>query len=217
MYDNCMTNYRFIVIEGNIGAGKTTLSKKIASDYNANLILERFADNPFLPKFYQNPERYSFPLELSFLADRYRQLKEELTTPNLFKPLIISDYYFMKSLIFSKQTLSDDEYNLYKQLFDIIQKSLPKPDLFVYLSMSTERLLYQISLRGREYEQNITAQYLEKINNGYLEFIKQQSNITTLIIDANNLNFVNNNEHYQKIVKAIFSKEYKHGTTTIVK
>ena len=95
MYDNCMTNYRFIVIEGNIGAGKTTLSKKIASDYNANLILERFADNPFLPKFYQNPERYSFPLELSFLADRYRQLKEELTTPNLFKPLIISDYYFI--------------------------------------------------------------------------------------------------------------------------
>ncbi len=212
-----MNKYRFIVIEGNIGAGKTTLSKKIAADFNANLILERFADNPFLPKFYQNPERYSFPLELSFLADRYHQLKEELTTPDLFKPQIIADYYFMKSLIFSKQTLSEDEYNLYKQLFDIIQKSLPKPDLFVYLSMSTERLLYQISLRGREYEQNITAQYLDKINNSYLEFLKQQTNLTTLIIDANNLNFVNNHEHYKKIVTAIFESKYEQGTTTIIK
>lgn len=212
-----MTKYRFIVIEGNIGAGKTTLSKKIAADYNANLILERYADNPFLPKFYKNPERYSFPLELSFLAERYHQLKEELTNPDLFKPLIIADYYFMKSIIFSKQTLSDDEYALYKQLFDIIQKSLPKPDLFVYLSLSTERLLYQINLRGREYEQDITAQYLDKINNSYFEFIKQQTNLTTLIIDANNLNFVNNPEHYKKIATAIFDNNYEQGTTTIVK
>lgn len=211
-----MSNLRFIVIEGNIGVGKTTLSKKIAADYNAKLILERFAENPFLPKFYENQERYAFPVELSFLADRYHQLKDELANPDLFQPITIADYYFMKSLIFSKQTLSDDEYNLYRQLFDIIHKSLPKPDLFVYLSMSTERLLYQINLRGREYEQSITAEYLEKIHGSYLEFIKHQSQLTTLIIDANNLNFVNNPEHYQKITKAIFNTEYEPGSTTII-
>lgn len=211
-----MSNLRFLVIEGNIGAGKTTLTKKIASDYNAKIILERFADNPFLPKFYENPERYSFPLELSFLAERYHQLKEELTTPDLFQPLTIADYYFMKSLIFSRQTLSDDEYNLYKQLFEIIHRSLPKPDLFVYLSMSTDRLLKQINQRGRPYEKSITASYLEKIHGSYLEFIRQQPSLPTLIIDANNINFLNNNKHYQKITEAIFSKTYKSGTTTII-
>jgi len=211
-----MPNRRYIVIEGNIGAGKTTLCKLLASDKNANLILERFAENPFLPKFYENPERYSFPLELSFLADRYNQLKEQLTNPDIFQPLTISDYYFMKSMIFSKQTLSEDEYNLYKQLFDIIQKSLPKPDLYVFLSMSTERLLYQISLRGREYEKHITPEYLEKINNSYIEFIKQQTQLTILVIDANNLDFVNNVLHFNKIVEAIFNKDYKAGSTTFI-
>jgi deoxyguanosine kinase len=211
-----MSSIRFLVIEGNIGAGKTTLAKKIAGDYNAKIILERFADNPFLPKFYEDQERYSFPLELSFLADRYHQLKEELTTPDLFHPLTVADYYFMKSLIFSRQTLSDDEYNLYKQLFEIIHKSLPKPDLFVYLSMSTDRLLEQIKQRGRAYEQNISAAYLEKIHGSYLEFIKQQPSLPTLIIDANNINFLNNEEDYKKITEAIFSKTYKPGAATII-
>jgi deoxyadenosine/deoxycytidine kinase len=210
-----MSDLRFLVIEGNIGAGKTTLAKKIAADHNAKIILERFADNPFLPKFYKNPKRYSFPLELSFLADRYHQLKEELTT-DLFQPLIVADYYFMKSLIFSRQTLTNDEYNLYRQLFEIIHKSLPKPDLFVYLSMSTDRLLNQIKLRARDYEQTITAEYLEKIHGSYLEFIRQQPTLPTLIIDANNINFVNNKEDYKKVTEAIFSKDYELGTTTII-
>lgn len=211
-----MSSIRFLVIEGNIGAGKTTLAKKIAGDYNAKIILERFADNPFLPKFYEDQERYSFPLELSFLADRYHQLKEELLTPDLFHPLTVADYYFMKSLIFSRQTLSDDEYNLYKQLFEIIHKSLPKPDLFVYLSMSTDRLLEQIKQRGRTYEQNISAAYLEKIHGSYLEFIKQQPSLPTLIIDANNINFLNNEKDYKKITEAIFGKTYKPGAATII-
>jgi deoxyguanosine kinase len=211
-----MSDVRFLVIEGNIGAGKTTLAKKIASDYNAKIILERFADNPFLPKFYEDQERYSFPLELSFLADRYHQLKEELLTPDLFHPLTVADYYFMKSLIFSRQTLSDDEYNLYKQLFEIIHKSLPKPDLFVYLSMSTDRLLEQIKQRGRVYEQNISAAYLEKIHSSYLEFIKQQPTLPTLIIDANNINFLNNENDYKKITEAIFNKTYEPGAATII-
>lgn len=211
-----MADLRFLVIEGNIGAGKTTLAKKIAEDQNAKIILERFAENPFLPKFYENPERFSFPLELSFLADRYHQLKEELSAPDLFHPMIVADYYFMKSLIFSRKTLSNDEYNLYKQLFEIIHKSLPKPDLFVYLSMSTDRLINQIKQRGREYEQKITAEYLDGIHSSYMEFIKQQPHLPTLIIDANNINFVNNPEHYKKVREAIFSKRYSAGSTTII-
>ena len=211
-----MSGLRFLVIEGNIGAGKTTLAKKIAQDKNAKIILERYADNPFLPKFYENPDRYSFPLELSFLADRYHQLKEELSNPDLFHPLTVADYYFMKSLIFSRQTLSSDEYNLYKQLFEIIHNSLPKPDLFVFLSMSTDRLMKQIRQRGREYEQKISASYLDGIHRNYMEFIKQQPNVPTLIIDANNINFVNNPEHYHKVIEAIFSNTYRAGTTTII-
>ena len=144
----------YIVIEGNIGAGKTSLAKRISGDFNGKLILERFADNPFLPKFYKDPERYSFPLELSFLADRYNQLKRELSDRDLFKSFTIADYYFMKSLIFARATLSDDEYNLYRQIFEIIYSTLPKPDLFVYLHVDPDNLLMNIKKRGRDYEQN---------------------------------------------------------------
>lgn len=196
---------KFLVIEGNIGAGKTTLAKKIAEDKNAKLILEQFAENPFLPKFYENPERYSFPLELSFLAERYRQLKEELVMRDLFQPMVVSDYYFMKSLIFSKQTLGDDEYNLYKQLFNIIYKSLPKPDLLIYLNMSPERLLRQIKMRGREYELNITREYLNKIHKSYSEYFKQAETFPVLLVEADNADFINNKEHYTELLRHIFN------------
>jgi deoxyguanosine kinase len=213
-----MTNgsLRYLVIEGNIGAGKTSLVKKIAAGYNARMILERFAENPFLPKFYAQPERFSFPLELSFLADRYHQLKEELASPDLFHPFIVADYYFMKSLIFSRQTLNSDEFNLYRQLFDIVYHSVPKPDLFVYLSMSTERLLNQIKRRNREFEKTITADYLNKIQESYLEFIKQQTGFPVLLIDANSLDYINNETHYQIITDAIFGKTYQPGTTSVI-
>ena len=207
---------KFIVIEGNIGAGKTSLSHKIAEEYNAKLILEQFANNPFLPKFYEDQEKYSFPLEMSFLADRYNQLKSELSERDLFKSFTIADYYFMKSLIFSKQTLQDDEYNLYRQFFHIIYNSLPKPDLYVYLHSNVDKLLKNIKSRGRDYEQDISEDYLQKIQDSYFEFFKQQQELSFLIIDTNELDFVNNTEDYRKISEAIFNAECKKGVNRII-
>lgn len=209
-------DYNFIVIEGNIGAGKTTLSHKISEERNAKLILEQFAENPFLPKFYKDPEKYSFPLEMSFLADRYNQLKKELSERDLFKSFTISDYYFMKSLIFSKQTLQDDEYSLYRQFFHIIYNSLPKPDLYVYLHSNVDKLLSNIKKRGREYEQEISADYLLKIQDSYFEFFKQQRELKFLVIDTNDIDFVNEKSDYEKITKAIFETECKPGLNRII-
>ena len=163
---------RYLVIEGNIGAGKTSLSKLIAERKKGRLFLEQYAENPFLPKFYENPERYSFPLELSFLADRYNQLKNNLSSFDLFNELIVSDYFFMKSLIFSAHTLQEDEYRLYRQLFDIIYSTLPKPDLYIYLHKNIDLLLKNISKRGREYEKKISAEYLKGIETGYFNFLQ---------------------------------------------
>jgi len=201
----------YLVIEGNIGAGKTSFAKKISSELNAKLILEQFADNPFLPKFYKEPDKYSFQLELSFLAERYHQLNKELTSRDLFKAITIADYYFMKSLIFARSTLKDDEYNLYRQIFDIIYKSIPKPDLYVYLHQDIPRLKKNIKKRGRDYEQDISEEYLEKLQNGYFDFFKKQEDIAFLIIDINRLDFVENQDDYEKIKKIIFQKKYEKG------
>lgn len=208
--------FNYLVIEGNIGAGKTSLAKKIAKEYNANLILERFANNPFLPKFYKDPDRYSFPLELSFLADRYKQLKDDLGNFDLFKTFTIADYYFMKSLIFSRATLPQDEFHLYRQLFYIIYNSLPKPDLFVYLHVNVDRLLTNIRNRGRSYEQQITPEYLEKIQEGYFDFFKQHPEYRFLVVDINQLDFVENQNHYKLIIDAIFSQSYSQGITRLI-
>jgi len=207
---------RYLVIEGNIGAGKTSLCQKIADRKNAKLILEQFAENPFLPKFYENPERYSFSLELSFLADRYKQLKKELDNYDLFSELIVSDYYFVKSLLFASSTLDEDEYNLYRQLFDIIYSRIPTPDLYVYLHKSADSLLKNIKTRGREYEQSISRDYLLSIEKEYFKFFKQHENLKILLIDTNNLDFVNNDKDYKSIEKAIFSESYSNGITNII-
>jgi deoxyadenosine/deoxycytidine kinase len=208
--------YNYVVIEGNIGAGKTTLCSKIADQYNARLILEHFADNPFLPKFYSDPEKYSFPLELSFLASRYKQLKEELVPQDLFKAFTIADYYFMKSLVFAASTLTGDEYNLYRQIFYIIYGSLPRPDIFVYLHLSPERLLENINKRGRNYEKSITAGYLQKIQESYFNFFRQNPDNKYLVIDINSVDFVANDNHYRKIVDAIFFDDYPQGLNTLI-
>jgi deoxyguanosine kinase len=192
-----MMNIDFLVIEGNIGAGKTTFAKKLSEEFDAKLILEQFAENPFLPKFYNDPEKYSFPLELSFLAERYGQLKKELTNRDLFHRLTIADYYFMKSLIFAQNTLAQDEYNLYRNFFDIIYERLPKPDLFVYLHLPEEKLLANIRKRGREYEQSINAEYLRKIREGYFTFFTQQDDFPVLIVDTSAIDFVASGEHYR--------------------
>lgn len=196
----------YIAIEGNIGAGKTTLATKIAEDCNAKLILERFADNPFLPKFYKDQNRYAFPLEMSFLADRYQQLSDDLAQFDLFKDFIVADYHIFKSQIFAKVTLQEDEFRLYKTMFDIMYKEMPKPDLYVYLYQNTDRLLANIKKRGRSYEQDIPTNYLEKINQGYLDYIKSQTDINVLIIDISDLDFVKNQEDYIFILNEIKKK-----------
>jgi len=203
--------YNYVVIEGNIGAGKTTLAKRIAEEFNARLILEHFADNPFLPKFYSDPEKYSFPLELSFLASRYRQLKEELVIQDLFRSFTVADYYFMKSLVFAASTLEGDEFNLYRQIFYIIYGSLPKPDLYVYLHLNPDRLLKNIEKRGRTYEKGITREYLQTVQESYFAFFKQNPENKYLIIDINDIDFVNNETHYKKIIETIFGKDYNAG------
>ena len=196
----------YIAIEGNIGAGKTTLATKIAEDCNAKLILERFADNPFLPKFYKDQNRYAFPLEMSFLADRYQQLSDDLAQFDLFKDFIVADYHIFKSQIFAKVTLQEDEFRLYKTMFDIMYREMPKPDLYVYLYQNTDRLLANIKKRGRSYEQDISSNYLENINQGYLEYIKSQTDINALIIDISELDFVKNQEDYIYILNEIQNK-----------
>jgi len=201
-----LNQYNYIAIEGNIGAGKSTLALKMAQDFNAKTVLERFADNPFLPKFYEDQNRYAFSLEMSFLADRYQQLSDDLSQFDLFKDFIIADYHIFKSLLFSKITLEVDEFRLYRTLFDIIYKEMPKPDLYIYLYQNTDRLLENIKNRGRSYEQDITAEYLEKINKGYLEYIKTQTNLNVLVIDVSNRDFVNKQEDYLFILDAIQQK-----------
>lgn len=207
--------YNYISIEGNIGAGKTSLAHLIAEEYNARLILERFEDNSFLPKFYENPRQYAFPLELSFLADRYQQLKDQLSTQDLFKTFTVADYFIAKSLIFAQKTLESDEFTLYSRLFNIIISALPKPDLLVYLYVDINRLKNNISNRGRLYEQNIQPEYLDKIQSGYMDFIRQQTDMRILIIDTNPIDFVNNPDDYQLIKETIF-QSYKKGIHRII-
>jgi 2-amino-4-hydroxy-6-hydroxymethyldihydropteridine diphosphokinase len=201
-----LEQFNYIAFEGNIGAGKTTLATKIAEDFNAKTVLERFADNPFLPKFYEDQNRYAFPLEMSFLADRYKQLSDDLAQFDLFKDFIVADYHIFKSLIFAKVTLQEDEFRLYKTLFDIVYREMPKPDLYIYLYQNTERLLENIKKRGRSYEQNIPADYLDKINSGYLDYIKSQTDLNVLIIDVSDRDFVKNQEDYLFILEEIRQK-----------
>ena len=198
-----INQYKYIAIEGNIGAGKTSLAKKIAIDFNSKLILERFADNPFLPKFYKDPDRYAFTLEMSFLSERYQQISEDLSQLNMFNELIVSDYDIHKSLIFSKVNLNEDEFSLYRKLFYDMYKQTLKPDLFVFLNQEIPRLQKNINRRGRDYENEITDEYLLKINSGYFEFFKSRPDINFKIIDISALDFVENRLDYLSIIDSI--------------
>ena len=193
----------FLAIEGNIGAGKTTLAQKISTDFQAKLVLERFADNPFLPKFYEDQARYAFPLEMSFLADRFQQFTDDTSQFDLFKNFMVSDYDVFKSIIFAEVTLQQEEFSLYKQLFNFMYKEVKKPDLYIYLYQNTNRLLENIKKRGRTYEQNIEPEYLDKINQGYLNYIKSFPHKSSLIIDVSELDFVEKSADYEAILKKI--------------
>ena len=195
--------FSFLTIEGNIGAGKTTLARMMSRDFNGKLILERFEENPFLPKFYDEPDRYAFPLEMSFLADRYQQLTDELARPELFSTGLISDYFIIKSLIFAGVTLSDDEYALYRKIFNFMYRDLRKPDLYVYLYRTPENLLENIAQRGRDYEKNITARYLSDVHKAYMQFMQEQTDMPVLILDVTGVDFMRNPEKYREIVRTI--------------
>ena len=203
-------NYSYIAIEGNIGSGKTSLAHLIAKQNSARLVLERFEDNSFLPKFYKNPEQYAFPLEMSFLADRFQQLKDELKARELFSPFTVADYFIDKSLIFARQTLKNDEYALYSRLFEIISASLPGPDLIVYLYNNIPNLLNNIKKRGRSYEQDMQPAYLEKIQQGYFDYFRSKASRRILILDTRNIDFVGSEEDYRLVYRAIFD-EYPAG------
>ncbi len=201
--------YNFVTIEGNIGAGKTTLAHLLSKHYDARLILEGFADNPFLPKFYENPEQYAFPLELFFMAERYKQLKELLQTKDMFQTNTISDYLFTKCLLFAKVNLPSEEFRLYQKLFDIINPQIVQPDILIYLHTPVNRLQENIKKRNRKYEQAIPNDYLFSLQETYTQYIKQH-NIKTLFVDASNADFLGNEKHLKVITDAL-EKEYENG------
>lgn len=209
--------YNYVAIEGTMGAGKTTLSTRISKDFNAKLILEEYEPdkNPFLAKFYAEPDKYAFQVEMTFLALRFQQLKDKLANLDLFHDFIISDYYVAKSLIFSRETLQPDEYSLFSRFFNIIFSNIPKPELMVYLYLDVEHLQHNIRKRGRDYEQKIDDSYLENLQKGYFEFIRQQTDMRILILDTNNIDFVANESDYQKIIDAI-DQPYNIGIHRIV-
>jgi len=206
--DNPM-NYHFITIEGNIGAGKTTLAHLLARHYNARLVLEEFADNPFLSKFYENQQQYAFPLELFFMAERFKQLKELIQQKDLFQNITVSDYLFTKCLLFAKVTLADDEFRLYQRLFEIIDQQLLQPDILIYLHAPVSKLQANIKKRNRSYEQNIPDEYLFSIQETYTHYIKQH-NIKTIFVDASNSDFLGNEKHLKVITDAL-EKDYDEG------
>lgn len=202
-------NYHFITIEGNIGAGKTTLAHLLAKRYNARLILEAFADNPFLSKFYENPQQYAFPLELFFMAERYKQLKDLIHTKDMFQSVTVTDYLFTKCLLFAKVNLPEEEFRLYQKLFEIIHQQLVEPQILIYLHAPVQKLQANIKRRNRSYEQSIPDEYLFNIQQTYTNYIKQH-NIKTLFIDASNADFLGNEKHFKVITDAL-EKDYDNG------
>lgn len=192
-------NYRYIAVEGNIGSGKTTLATMLAAHLKARLVLEEFADNTFLPKFYAEPERYAFPLELSFLADRYKQLKGLLPAHDLFGEKVVADYVFTKSKLFARTNLKEDEYELFQKFFDIINQHLPQPDLIIYLHAPIARLQQNIARRGRTFEQAIPDEYLDKVELTYQQFLKQGV-VRTLVVDMNEVDFLARPVDFERLV-----------------
>ena len=201
--------HHFITVEGNIGAGKTTLTNLLAKHYNARIILEEFAENPFLTKFYESPAQYAFPVELFFMAERYKQLKDTLHTKDLFQSVTISDYLFTKCLLFAKVNLPEEEFHLYQKLFDIIHQQISSPDILIYLHAPVNKLQANIKKRNRSYEQAIPDDYLFNLQETYTNYIKQH-NIKTIFIDASNADFLGNEKHLQVVIDAL-DKDFENG------
>ncbi len=203
-------DYKFIAIEGNIGAGKTTLARRLAAESQALLILEQFTDNPFLPLFYENPERYAFPVELFFMSERHKQLQEHFSAPTLFNDLTISDYFFYKTILFARQNLLLEEFRLFQRLFHTLNNYFPKPDIILYLHRSIEKLQANIARRGRKFETTISDNYLHTIEKAYFDYFKTESEIPIVIVDANELDFIEKEKDYDTL-KKLLNKQHPPG------
>jgi deoxyadenosine/deoxycytidine kinase len=206
--------YKFIAIEGNIGAGKTTLASLLSKEFGGNLILEQFRENPFLAKFYEEPDKFAFQLEMTFLLERYKQLSELQNTPLLFSNFTVSDYIFTKCLLFSKINLSKEDYYLFYNFYEVINKKLPKPEIVFYLHADTQQLLDNIKKRGRPYEQSITKHYLNKIERMYMEHFKQTKNLKVVVVNVTNIDWVTNIFLYKRLLY-LFDKEYPVGISYV--
>ncbi len=202
--------YSFIAIEGNIGAGKTTFCELLAAEMNCRLILEQFTDNPFLPLFYEQPDRYAFPVELFFMSERHKQLQEALTNPDIFAPLSIADYFFIKTLLFAKNNLNAEEFRLFQRLFDVLNSTYPKPELLIYLHRSVDDLMVNIKKRGRTFETDISAAYLTEIQNGYFEYFRTETTLPILIVEVEGIDFVADKTHFEQL-KALLLQPYSVG------
>jgi len=205
-----MFKYNFITIDGNTGAGKTTLANMFAEEFGANLILEQFVDNPFLAAFYAEPDRFAFQTEMYFLVDRYQQLKEKIRVLDLHKNLNISDYIFTKSLLYAKANLNEQEYQLFERIFNMFFNDLPEPELFIYVHSTADRLVKNIQKRGRGFEQVVRKSYLKSVEDIYFEHFEKNKHLRILIIPSDDLDFVTKADDYQKIKEAV-TKEYEPG------
>ena len=201
-------------MEGNIGVGKTTFCRKLASQVSCNLVLEGFEDNPFLPMFYQNPRRYAFSVELFFMTERHKQMQEAFTSTDLFNGLVLSDYYFPKTQIFAKNNLSDEEFRLFQRLYNVLFQQFPRPDLLIYLHKSVPKLKAQINQRGRGYESDLSHEYLAQIQDAYFEYFKGITSFPILIVEVENLDFVNKKEDFKKLTD-LLGREYRPGVYRI--
>lgn len=209
-----LSKYNFIAIEGNIGAGKTTLCEMLAKDYNCRLVLEEFTDNPFLPLFYENPERHAFSVELFFMTERHKQLQQNLANRDLFQQTTIADYFFIKTLLFAKQNLKTDEYSLFQRIFNILNATFPKPDILLYLHRPTEVLMKNIRKRGRAFEQEIEPAYLDTIQKAYFDYFRTETEIPVVIVEVGDINFIENENYYQELIN-LMNDNYKTGMNYI--
>ncbi len=195
--------HRFIAIEGNIGAGKTTLCHLLAERASCSLVLEQFTDNPFLPFFYEQPERYAFPVELFFMSERHKQLQEHFAEPDLFRHCTVADYFFVKTLLFAKNNLNEAEFRLFQQLFSVLNAGFPKPDLLLYLHRPVEILLAQIQKRGRTMENAISPDYLTELQNAYFDYFKSEKNTPVLVLDLQSVNYLTDFAAFDRIVRLL--------------
>lgn len=197
------SDIHYIAVEGVIGAGKTSLSTMLSERLSANLVLEKFEENPFLPKFYEDPEHYAFQTQIFFLLNRYKQ-QQALFQADLFHRFLVTDYIFEKDKIFAYLNLADDELKLYETLLESIQKNITTPDLVVYIQSSVDRLMVNIRKRGRAIERNMSEQYIRDLNEAYNYFFFRYKNAPLLIVNASQIDFVNDKNHFEDLLREIF-------------